>query len=317
VAQFFVKRMARQLRGWPLSYAIISLAKNDDRHTDATLSTAIAESMFVGFTDSDDPVSDRALLDNLADQTIKKKGVIASMLEQIGNVNKLGAGNMLNFKGGKMVTLDKKTPASTFTGFKDLMLSYVGMASGTPPEVIASKYSTSYTAHKGALNDFKQSFLKKREHFIDTICYPVLREIATNLILRGEISAPGFFESDRIQRAWLDGNWLGPSLGSINPAQEINAMVAAVKEGIMSRSQAAYEISSITDYEAFCSRWRNDEELYTGKTREERDAQALAIAGAQQAEKQAQPDEGKADDETPSEEAAPEKKKDEDEEDDE
>jgi capsid protein len=170
---------------------------------------------------------------------------------------------MLNLKaGGKVNVVDKKSPNATFQGFKELMIDYVGMATGTPPEVIKSKYSTSYTAHKGALNDFERNFTARREAFIDTICYPALRETAISLILRGEIDAPGFFESERVQRAYLDGNWRGPSLGHINPAQEINALVSAVKEKVMSRGEAAYRVSSITDYEAFSTRWKYDEGLF-------------------------------------------------------
>jgi hypothetical protein len=101
-----------------------------------------------------------------------------------------------------------------------------------------------------------------REAFIDTVCYPVLREVAVSLILRGELDAPGFFESERVQRAYLDGNWRGPNLGHINPAQEINAVVSAVKEKLMTRGEAAYRIASITDYEAFATRWKYDEGLF-------------------------------------------------------
>jgi capsid protein len=149
------------------------------------------------------------------------------------------------------------------------MVDYVGMATGTPPEVIKSKYSTSYTAHKGALNDFERNFLARREAFIDTVCWPVLREVAVSLILRGELDAPGFFESERAQRAYLDGNWRGPSLGHINPAQEINALVNAVNAKLMTKSEAAYRVSSITDYEAFSTRWKYDEGLFPAAKRGE------------------------------------------------
>jgi hypothetical protein len=273
--QFYLKRMARQVRGWPLSYAVIALAKNDDRHTDATLAAALAESMIAIFTESDRPQDDFGQLDNLAREARGKKGVIAQALERIGNVKKMLPGSMLQMKtGGKVNVVDKKSPNATFSSFKDWMVDYIGMATGTPPEVIKSKYSTSYTAHKGALNDFERNFMANREAFIDTVCYPVLRETAINLILRGELEAPGFFESERIQRAYLDGNWRGPSLGHINPAQEINAITHAVKEKLMTKSEAAYRISSITDYEAFSTRWKYDEGLYpregTGKnTRKE------------------------------------------------
>jgi hypothetical protein len=264
-AQFYIKRMARQVRGWPLSYAIISLAKNDDRHTDATLDTAVMESMVAWITESNNPGGDRQQIDDLLGSTKVNKGPIRKAMEKIGSLRGALPGTVLNFNtGGKMTPVDKKTPGATFGQFKDWMLDYIGMATGTPPEVIKSKYSTSYTAHKGALNDFARSFMSKREAFIDSICYPALREVTAGLLLRGEIDMPGFFESERNQRAWLDGVWLGPGMGAINPAQEITAKKTAVEAGFALRGDEAYAVSGATDYEAFTEKRNSEEELFRG-----------------------------------------------------
>jgi hypothetical protein len=266
VAQFYIKRLARQVRGWPLSYSIISLAKNDDRHTDATLASAVLESVIAWITESDNPDQDAAQINDLMRATKVKKGPIAQAMEKIGSVRGALPGSILNFRsGGKMTPVEKKTPGANFGQFKEWMLNYAGMATGTPPEVIMSKYSTSYTAHKGALNDFRMSFMSKREAFIDSVCYPALREITINLILQGELDMPGFFESGWKQRAWLDGVWLGPALGSINPAQEVNARKTAVEAGFALRGDEAYETSGATDYEAFTEKRRAEEEMFNGK----------------------------------------------------
>jgi capsid protein len=276
VAQFYIKRMARQVRGWPLSYAVISLAKNDDRHTDATLDTAVMESLIAWVTESDSPGSDAAQVGDLLKSSKVNKGPIAAAIEKIGSIRGALPGSVLNFKsGGKMTPVDKKTPGATFGQFKEWMLDYVGMATGTPPEVIMSKYSTSYTAHRGALNDFSLSFMSKREAFVDSVCYPALREIAISLLLRGEVDMPGFMESERNQRAWLDGVWLGPNLGTINPAQEVNAKKTAVEAGFSLRGDEAYAVSGATDYEAFTERRRAEEELFNGKPENEAVPQIL------------------------------------------
>jgi capsid protein len=268
VVQFYIKRAARQVRGWPLSYSIISLAKNDDRHTDATLDTAVMESMVAWVTESNNPAGDRQQFDSLLNNTRVKKGPIAAAMEKIGSLRGALPGSILNFNaGGKMTPLDKKTPGATFGQFKDWMLDYIGMATGTPPEVIKSKYSTSYTAHKGALNDFVKSFMSKREAFVESICYPALREVTIGLLMRGEIDMPGFFESERNQRAWLDGVWLGPGIGAINPAQEINAKKTAVEAGFALRGDEAYAVSGATDYEAFTEKRNAEEELFRGKNK--------------------------------------------------
>jgi hypothetical protein len=276
VVQFYIKRVARQMRGWPLSYAIISLAKNDDRHTDATLDTAVMESMVAWVTESGDPAGDKAQMDNLLNATKVNKGPIKRAIEKIGSLRGALPGAVLNFNtGGKMTPLDKKTPGATFGAFKDWMLDYIGMATGTPPEVIKSKYGGSYTAHMGAKNDFRLSFMSKREAFIDSVCYPALRETAISLLLRGDVEMPGFFESERNQRAWLDGVWLGPVMGAINPAQEMNAKKTAVEAGFSLRGDEAYEVSGATDYEAFIEKRRAEEELF----RDTKPETPLSLAG--------------------------------------
>jgi hypothetical protein len=294
VAQFYIKRMARQVRGWPLSYAVISLAKNDDRHTDATLDTAVMESMIAWVTEGDSPESDSEQIRDLLSGTKVRKGPVAAAMEKLGSLRGALPGSILNFRtGGKMTPVDKKTPGATFGQFKEWMLNYVGMATGTPPEVIMSKYSTSYTAHKGALNDFCRSFMSKREVFIDSVCYPALREVAIGLLLRGEADMPGFFESDRTQRAWLDGVWLGPGMGAINPAQEVNAKKTAVDAGFSLRGDEAYSVSGATDYEAFTEKRRAEEELFHGKNA------AVLLAGKGETKLEGEPDTGKRPEEAP------------------
>ena len=85
------------------------------------------------------------------------------------------------------------------------------MATGTPPEVILSRYESSFTAHKGALNDFVKSYKKKRATFQRTVMNPVILEIAKDAIQQGYISAPGFFQGgEMIQQAYLQGMYLAP-----------------------------------------------------------------------------------------------------------
>jgi capsid protein len=259
---FYLKRFPRQLRGFPLCYSAISLAKNDDRHTDATLNTAVLESVFFASTKSKAPSELKNQIDTLADQAKKKKGVIQNMLESFGNVSKMLPGNMLHLAEGEEINLlDKKTPNSTFEMFKQWNLNYFGMATNTPPEVITSKYNTSYTAHKGALNDFEKIFMKERAQFVKAVCEPAVKELATNLILSGKIKAPGFFRDAGIQRAWLNGVWHGPRLSHINPAQEVNADISEADAGFALRSEKIFAKGGMS-YRAFMRHWAAEQEEF-------------------------------------------------------
>jgi hypothetical protein len=263
---FYIKRLARQLRGYPLSYAIISMAKNDDRHNDATVKAAIMEAIIPVFTESNNPSATAEMLSGV----IKKKGPIGQAIEKLGMAGRgeILPGNILNFhSSGKITSIDKKTPSATYAAYKEWVVNYLGMATGTPPEVIIGKYSTSYTAHKGALNDFMKSYMSKRYAFIDAVCYPVLEEIATNLVLDGIIDAPGFVGgSEYLKRAYLNGIWLGPVPGHINPMQEINAKIAGVNAGFALRGDEAFTITG-ADFDAMMSEWHRQEALFTGGSR--------------------------------------------------
>jgi hypothetical protein len=239
ICQLYFKELCRQLRGYPLAYSIIHLAKNDDRHTDATVQRAVMESIMMGSfkTETSNPIIQS---ENMANANIKKTRPLSNLLTNIGNAFKLGAGNMYTFKKGEEVSFTElKTPSGNYGQFKEWLLNYVAAATDTPPEVILSKYSTSYTAHRGALNDFQKSYMMKRDTFGNNIMRPLVKEILKMALLNGQISAPGFFEDVLIKQAYLQGSFLGPIPGTINPVQEVGAAEKSVKNGFELRSDIA------------------------------------------------------------------------------
>jgi capsid protein len=283
--QFFTKKAPRQLRGWPLIYSQIATAKNDDRFEDATIAAAILEAMIAIVTDTDDPASTR---DQIAAQAAKMRrgGPIKKALEafsNLGNAAKLGTGNVLNINtGGKVTALDKKTPSGTYPAFKEWRLKQFGMGANTPPEVLLSEYSTSYTAHRGALNDFWKTILWEREEFIRVWGKAVVKELAMELILEGAVDAPGFFTGGpMIQEAYLKGINLGPVPGTINPLQEISAKEKSVNNMFSLRGDEMFNLSG-SDYEDILSEWQLQERLFKGMGEEEK-----AAAIAEQDEKNA------------------------------
>lgn len=260
---FYLKRNARQLRGFPLCYSAINLAKNYARHSEATLDTAILESTLFGETQTNDPAQTRKQIENLARDSRKHQGIVSRMLETFGSVSRLKPGTMLNLNTGETIKpLDKKTPASTYGMFKEWTMTEFGMATNTPPEVVMSKYGTAYTAHKGALNDFQKVFMKERGTFIQTVCEAVKKEILTNLILEGRIKAPGFLSgAPDVKRAYLNGKWEGPKLSHINPSQEVLADITSVNNGFELRSDKLFSRGGMS-YTAFVNRWAAEEDIF-------------------------------------------------------
>lgn len=261
LVMFYDKKLARQLRGYPLVYKIINLAKNDDRHTDAITQRAVIESIILATQKSTGTDFAKQTRNMAAAALRKEKGAGATFTQKIGNFFKMGPGNIYQVGEGEgMEFTDQKTPSNNFGMFKDWMINYIAMATDTPPEVILSKYSTSFTAHKGALNDFKMSFMQKRTAFTRAVAAPVIEELAKQAIFDGLIEAPGFFDSPVRRQAYLSGNFIGPVPGAINPLQEVNAKKTAVEQGFQLRSDIAAEYGN--EWDNFIAERAEEERRY-------------------------------------------------------
>ena len=261
--QFFIKDLPSQLRGYPLVYSVINLAKNDDRHNDATVQRAVLESILVGSfeTESSNPAAQTANLAKTAKAYKAGGGLTAppeGIFNKIANAFKMGPGNIFTFKKGEKLNFnDLKTPSPNFAPFKEAIINYIAAGTGTPPEVILSRYSTSFTAHKGALNDFIKSFMLKRKAFARRVMMPTNVEIAKQAIKDGLISMPGFFDSPIIQSAYMQGNFLGPITGTINPIQELRADKIAVEEGFKQRGDVAAQYGN--EWDNHINEWHEQE----------------------------------------------------------
>lgn len=263
VLQCMFKNMARQLRGFPLSYRIIAAAKNNDRWWDATLSRLVMETIMLGVSNDDsgeDTLYDQS--STLADSVKNEdNSTPASTISEDASVRNMTGGNILSYKGkGKIEFSDLKTPSNNFDKVQNAYIEMVGMAMDVPPEVILSKYSTSYTAHKGAFNDFIKSFMFYRSRFANNINKIVVREIAKYLFIEKLIEMPniGFFDNAIIQEATIAGNWLGTVPGHINPAQEVQAKKMSVEEGFDLRSNIAKENGH--EWDNFIEEWQQEQE---------------------------------------------------------
>jgi hypothetical protein len=262
---FYNKQLARQLRGFPLAYKIIAAAKNNDRWWDATLARLVMETIILGT--SKEMTSEDVLYNqsNELAKITKAEGGGSNpgnneTLEKISKVVELIPGSAYSYKGGGgMEFSDLKTPSNNFDKVQTAYIEVVGMATGVPAEVILSKYSTSYTAHKGAFNDFIKSFMMYRSKFINLVCVPVVLEIAKWAIMNRLIDMPNpdFFDNRIMQLAAIAGNYLGPVPGHINPAQEVAAKKEAVESAFDLRSNVATENGN--EWDNFIEEWHQEE----------------------------------------------------------
>ena len=119
----------------------------------------------------------------------------------------------------------------------------VQMPSLVPPEVMMKQFSTSYSAARGALNEFWRTCGMQRDWFVTDFCQPIYEEWLAEAVARGRIIAPGFFSDPAIRKAYSVCAWNGPARTNLNPVQEVNAAVTRVDAGF---STAQEETAQMT-----------------------------------------------------------------------
>jgi len=67
----------------------------------------------------------------------------------------------------------------------------------------------------------------------------------------GRVEAPGFFADPLLRWAYTRAAWLGDSMGSINPKEEVQAFVSAVDARLMTRERAEWELFGTDWNESF------------------------------------------------------------------
>lgn len=260
VVQFFHKKMARQLRGMPLAYRMIASAKNNDRWWDAMLQRVVMETIMVGYKQGGNPADLDSQISQLANAATGAPSGGDTGLKKVADMKQLSAGNMFSFNSGESIQFtDLKTPSNNFDKMQEAYIALAGMSTDTPPEVLKSMYSTSFTAHKGALNDFVKFYMAKRNTMIRTTCNVVVRELAKHIFLTGRMKMPhpAFFTDPIIQLATLSGNWLGPVPGHINPKVEVEAKALEVSNGFRTRADAAADYGN--EWENQIEEWQQQE----------------------------------------------------------
>ena len=230
------RERAGQVRGVPILAPVLEALKQLGRYTEAEINAAVISAMFTVFVESAYAAEERPFGEMIPpDQLIDTQD--QSSIE-LGN----GAVVSLN-TGEKVAFADPKHPNSGYDEFTSAMLRQIGAALEIPPEEMMKQFSTSYSAARGALNEFWRSCGVMRDDFVDSFCQPIYEEFLTEAVARGRIRAPGFFNDPAIKKAYCECTWPGPSQTSLNPVQEVTAAIKRVEQGF---STAQEETAKMT-----------------------------------------------------------------------
>lgn len=230
------RERAGQVRGVPILSPVLESIKQLGRYTDAEIMAAVVSSMFTVFVKSQSASDERPF----GEIVPENDGVIPYADNDIS----LGTGAIVDLNPGEDVSFaDPKHPNSGYETFTDAMIRQIGAALEIPCEILTKKFTTSYSAARGALNEFWRTCDMHRDWFIDDFCQPVYEEWFAEAVAKGRINAPGFFSDPAVRKAYTLCSWSGPARTNLNPVQEVQAAILRIENGF---STAQEETAQMT-----------------------------------------------------------------------
>ena len=230
------RERAGQRRGVPILAPVLEALKQLGRYTDSELTAAVLSAMFTVFVKSQSAIDGRPFGEMLPPDMLIDAQDQSSIELGPGAIVSLNPGEDLQFA-------DPKHPNTGFDEFTNAVIRQIGAALEIPPEVLFKQFISSYSAARGALNEFWRSCAMQRDWFTDDFCTPIYEEWFDEAVARGRIDAPGYFDDPAIRKAYTGCAWNGPARTNLNPVQEVDAAVKRVDAGF---STAQEETAQMT-----------------------------------------------------------------------
>ena len=202
----------------------------------AEITAAVISAMFTVFVKSQNPSDGRPFGEMIPAEELIDSADQSSI--------ELGPGAIIDLNPGEEVQFaDPKHPNTGYDEFTNATIRLIGAGLEIPPEVMMKQFTTSYSAARGALNEFWRTCSMQRDWFTDDFCQPVYEEWFAEAVARGRIHAPGFFPDPARRKAYTACAWNGPARTNLNPVQEVDAAIKRVDAGF---STAQEETAQMT-----------------------------------------------------------------------
>ncbi len=225
-----------QRRGVPILAPVIETIKQLGRYTDAEITAAVVSSYFTTFVQSNSPTDTKPFGEMLPPDMQIDAADQGSIELAPGAIVSLNPGESVSFA-------DPKHPNNGYNDFTEALLKQIGAALEISPEVMLKTFQTSYSAARGALNEFWRTCDMQRESFASDCGQPIYEEWFAEAVARGRINAPGFFSDPAIRKAYTGCIWNGPARTNLNPAQEVTAAKNRVEMGFSTAEQETAQMT--------------------------------------------------------------------------
>lgn len=233
ILHILVFERPEQRRGIPFVAAEIELQKQFSRYMNAELAGKVVSAMLTLFITSKEDDGKAGMEDAVNED--EKVTDDELKLE-------LAPGAIYDLPPGKDVTtVDPKRSDTQFESFVNTCITVIAASMGISKEVLLKKYDSNYTAARAALLDFWKLVRVCRTRFNSTFNQPIYEQWLSEAVATGRIDAPGFFDDPAVRQAWCGCNWMGATLGHVDPKKEVEAAEMRIRNNITTEEQEASE----------------------------------------------------------------------------
>ena len=217
-----------QIRGEPwLARALVKLNELD-QYDDAELVRKKTAAMFAGF------ITRLAPEDNLMGEgSADPNGVALAGLEP-GTLQILEPGEDVKFSQPADV-------GASYAEFLRMQFRAVAAAMGVTYEQLTGDLTqVNYSSIRAGLLEFRRR-CEALQHgvIVHQLCRPIWQVFIEQAVLEGALSLPGYARGGQAQRrAYLAVKWIPQGWQWVDPQKEFNAMLTAMRAGLLSRSEA-------------------------------------------------------------------------------
>ncbi len=254
VLHLFQPDRPEQRRGVPVLSTVMELFKQLDRYIKAEVDAAVVAGYFAVFVTSD--LQENALGEGIAED---ERAFDSGSAEDNTTIEIAPGGVVDLAPGQKIETSNPGRPNSGFDPFVTSLLRQLGSALGIPFELLVLHFTSSYSASRAALLEFRRSVMIWRAWLATNLCQPIYEEWLAEAVALGRVVAPGFSSDPARRAAWSRAEWPGQSAGQVDPVKEVTASKMLVEEGFSTRKAETAKLTGM-DYDAVTAQRIAEEE---------------------------------------------------------
>jgi lambda family phage portal protein len=246
-----------QARGvGPLASIVHEIQKITD-YTSAEIEAAVSNALIAGMIQPGEQSDTRTNLNRAigGGVSLRSSSASSSASEPTGSEARIDKPGIWvgSLKAGETLqSFDTKRPNVNFGAFVSTVTKSLSASLSIPVEILEMSFSANYSASRAAIILFWSVIEGWRAHAVSQFLAPIYESWLREEVTAGRLSvlrANGFGDDPIRTRAWLQSDWIGDSMPSIDPVKDALADDMRIAQGATTRERVALKYNRSDFYD--------------------------------------------------------------------